>query len=127
MHVGEFIKWTGKEDGEEFSYVGQILSINEVWVEFQTQQGKFCIKRTDGKFEAAEPITLEVESKAKPAVKADKAKRDPKTGTKLELAVGIYKAMVEPTRAKLIEAFVSQLGMTPAGASTYAATVRKAK
>lgn len=125
MHVGEFIKWTGKEDGESFSYVGQIISINEVWVEFQTPIGKVCVKRTDGKFEAAEPIALEVEKVKVP--KADKAKRDPKTGTKLEQAIVIYKAMDEPTRAKLIEAFVTQLGMTPAGASTYAAQVKKAK
>lgn len=123
MKNGEFIKWTGKEDGEEFSYVGQIISINEVWVEFQTAHGRFCIKRTDGKFEAAEPISLAVECKAKPTL--DVVKRDVKEGSKLERAVAIYKAMTEPTRGKLIEAFVAQLGMTPAGASTYAAQVRK--
>lgn len=123
MHVGDFIKWTGTEDGESFSYVGQIISQNDVWIEFQTPLGRMCVKRTDGKFEAAKPISLEVECKAKPTIGA--TKRDVKEGSKLERAVAIYKAMAEPTRGKLIEAFVAQLGMTPAGASTYAAQVRK--
>jgi hypothetical protein len=123
MHVGEYIKWTGQEGGESFSYVGQIISINEVWVEMQTAHGRFCVKRTDGTFEASEPVALEVKSAAKPTLNVPK--RDVKEGSKLERAVAIYKAMAEPTRGKLIEAFVAQLGMTPAGASTYAAQVRK--
>ena len=123
MHIGDFIKWTGQDEDGKFSHTGKIVSLNEVWVEFQTPVGRMCVKRTDGKFETAKPISLEVESKAKPTIGA--TKRDVKEGSKLERAVAIYKAMAEPTRGKLIEAFVAQLGMTPAGASTYAAQVRK--
>jgi hypothetical protein len=120
MHVGEYIKWTGQDEDGKFSHTGKIVSISEVWVEFQTPDGLMCVKRTE-KLEPAQPV--ELKSEAKPKVEA--AKREPGNGTKLERAVAIYKAMTEPTRQKLIEAFVAQLGMTPAGASTYAAQVRK--
>lgn len=120
MHIGDFIKWTGQDEDGKFSHTGKIVSLNDVWVEFQTPVGLMCVKRTE-KLEPAQPVALK--SEAKPKVEA--AKREPGTGTKLERAVAIYKAMTEPTRQKLIEAFVAQLGMTPAGASTYAAQVRK--
>jgi hypothetical protein len=120
MHIGDFIKWTGQDEDGKFSHTGKIISLNEVWVEFQTPVGVMCVKRTE-KLTAAEPI--ELKSVAKP--KVEPAKAEPKAGTKLERAIAIYKAMTEPTRSQLINAFVTQLGMTPAGASTYAAQVRK--
>lgn len=120
MHVGDFIEWTGQDEDGKFSYTGKIISLNEVWVEFQTPVGTMTVKRTE-KLTPASPIKLDActeRTKSKP-------KAEPGTGTKLERAVAIYKAMTDPTRQKLIEAFVTQLGMTPAGASTYAAQVRK--
>lgn len=50
----------------------------------------------------------------------------PGAGTKMERAIDIYKAMPGASRQQLISAFVDQLGMTPAGASTYAYNVKKA-
>lgn len=121
MHVGDFIKWTGQDEDGKFSHTGKIISLNEVWVEFQTPAGTMTVKRTE-KLEPAEAIELKSQA-AKP--KVDAPKREVKGGSKLEQAVAIYKAMTEPSRSKLIQAFVTQLGMTPAGASTYANTVRK--
>lgn len=50
----------------------------------------------------------------------------PGAGTKMERAIEIYKNMPGATRQQIIDAFVSQLGMTPAGASTYQYNCKKA-
>lgn len=124
MHAGEFIKWTGKDEDGTFSHIGQILSVNDVWVEFQTREGKMCVKRTE-KLELHAPIDLgkSAEQKAKPTL--DQPKRDVKAGSKLDRCIEVYKTMRGATRKELIAAFVEQVGMTEAGASTYAAQVKK--
>lgn len=54
-----------------------------------------------------------------------KPQHAPAAGSKLERAIEIYKSMPGASRQQIIQAFVSQLGMTPAGASTYQNTVKK--
>ncbi len=123
MHAGDFIKWTSKDDEGTFSHVGQIISQNETWIEFKTKEGVMCVKRTDGKFEPHAAIELKCEQKAKPTI--DAVKRDVKAGSKLEQCIEIYKTMRGATRKELIAAFVEKVHMTEAGASTYAAQVKK--
>lgn len=43
----------------------------------------------------------------------------PEHGSKLERAVELYKQATDKSRKAIIELFVKELGMTPAGASTY--------
>lgn len=55
-----------------------------------------------------------------------KPQHAPAAGTKMERALEIYKNMPGASRQQIIDAFVSQLGMTPAGASTYQYNCKKA-
>jgi len=54
-----------------------------------------------------------------------------KKGAKKEMAIALYKKMVEendgkyPSRKIAIDRFVEEIGMTPAGASTYVANCKK--
>jgi hypothetical protein len=123
MHAGDFIKWTSEDEDGKFSHVGQIISQNDVWIEFQTVHGVMFVQRNDGKFEPHAPIKLAVTDKPKAGL--DQPKRDVKSGSKLERCLTIYKRMKEASRKDLIAAFVDEVGMTQAGASTYAAQVRK--
>lgn len=49
----------------------------------------------------------------------------PKSGTKLEQALVIYKNLTDKSRKNVIATFVKELNMTPAGASTYQYTCKK--
>lgn len=127
--VGQFIKWTA----EEGSHIGQVLRVTDARIEFQTQHGAMSVPLTDGTFEETQAIDLTTKDRVIPQgehVTAHKrteakAKSAPAAGSKLEQAVAIYKEMPGASRKELIDAFVSKLGMTPAGASTYASTVKK--
>lgn len=75
---------------------------------------------------AAEPVVIKTPKVAKtaPVIKAPKRKA---TGgkTKFELAQDLARANKDLTRQEFIQLLVKELGMTPAGASTYASTARK--
>ena len=60
-------------------------------------------------------------------VKSETKSAAPKTErvTKISQARTIASSMRDPSRKNLIREFINVLGMTPAGASTYAQTVRK--
>lgn len=75
------------------------------------------------------PVVASVTTPAAPVVKlkTKPARHKPSGGkTRLELAVDIARANPNASRQELIAMLVAQLGMTPAGASTYASTARKA-
>ena len=125
MNNGDYIKWSSEDEEGKFSHVGKIISLTDMWVEFVTNDGILSVKRTDGTFEPHAAIKLAVKVEMRRQV--GKAAKTAKAGTKLAQAIEIFKGLTTPTRGELIAAFVSQLGMTSAGASTYAAAVRKHK
>ena len=47
-----------------------------------------------------------------------------KVGSKMDRAIEVFYANPEATRKQVIALFVSELGMTPAGASTYYQTIK---
>lgn len=65
-----------------------------------------------------------VVAQPKVEVKAEQPKVG-QSGTKLERAKELYKANAEKSRKEIIELFVKELNMTPAGASTYHAQCKK--
>lgn len=126
MKVGDRIKWRSQDENGEFVTVGKVYAINDKFVWFFAEGLQMSVPLTDGTFEVTNvATTTEVKVAAEAAI--TKAKAAVRTGTKLEQAVDIYKGMKDATRQKLIKAFVDQLEMTTAGASTYAAKVRKIK
>lgn len=71
-----------------------------------------------------------VESETEPKLDAA-GNPKPKKGAKKEQAIALYKKMVNenngnhPSRQNAIKRFVDEVGMTPAGASTYVANCKK--
>lgn len=53
------------------------------------------------------------------APKAEKQPKAPKAPSKAQLAREIYAAAVDKSRKVVTKMFIDQLGLTPAGASTY--------
>jgi len=120
MNTGSFTKWTGADEEGTFSHIGKIVSQNETWIDIQTPVGLMHVRRQDGTFEEHAPITL------KESVQAPKTvTKHHKGNTKIGRALVIYQGMKNASRQQLMAAFVEQLGMSPAGASTYAAQVKK--
>jgi len=146
-----FVKQNGAQfvSTAEEMYDGGVLAANGTWVDsnavFETTQVnevKQAIKDVVAKVmevELAESKAAEAEKATKPAApkksetkaaKPAKAKTEPKkkTGkTKADLAAEIFERMggVKATRKDVIAAFVDEIGLTPAGASTYAYNCKK--
>lgn len=125
MKIGDFIEWTSQDEEGKFTHVGKVLSVDDNEVELLTKVGTMTVPLDDGSFKKTKPIKLADITEVMAKVKKEIAVA--KTGTKLERAVVLYRNMKDATRQKLIKAFVEELDMTPAGASTYAAKVRKIK
>lgn len=127
MKAGEFAKWSATDDEGSFSHVGLIKSVNNAWTTIITKDGEMSFRLQDGTLEPHAAVDLKVKLE-KVIEKAEKTTTPSvkRTGTKLEGAIEIVKANVNASRKDLIELFCTQLGMTPAGASTYVNTARKA-
>lgn len=139
IQTNEFVKWTSKDHLGTFSHIGQLMSKTDELITIKLANCIVMVKPTDGTFEKHKPVVLtsavEVEETAKPKIvmpdgsvaKAKKVYTKLEGGaTKAERALELYKANPNATRKELIEMFMSQLGMSAAGASTYASNVKKA-
>lgn len=146
---GDFIKWTSTDDEGKFSYVGLVRSVNGASICFETYMGTLNIAPDDGKFvkvekpadwdeqrAASEKRTAEMHKTnkrvaAKPApavkVKATRAPRAKKGGSKIDQIVELLQAQPElvKSRKDAIAAIVAAGISTPAGASTFFNTAKK--
>lgn len=129
MNTGDFAKWTAQDEQGSFSYVGQIESINDRWINLQTTEGLLSFRPDDGALTPHEAINLTIVVKPIPdkIIKSIEphTPKEVKVGSKLERAVAIVKANPNASRKELITMFVEQLSMTPAGASTYVYNAKK--
>lgn len=137
MKAGDFAKWTAEENGEEFSHIGRIEKINDKRVALQTKKGLMEFSTKDGTLVPHKAVDLtpdevpEVEASA-PVEKTETKVRAPRkksTGegpSKQEQVIEIVKSNPEASRKELIDLVVKQLGMTPAGASTYVYNAKQA-
>lgn len=134
LSIWDSIKWTATDTEGEYNHQGNIVGLDERHVTFQTQHGVMSVEFVAGtiekvkaiKFEGEEhPPRLAVSTTRAPIPIAAKAKRDPKTGTKLDRAFELYQGLTDKSRKNAIKTFTEQLGMTPAGASTYQAICKK--
>lgn len=132
-----FVKFSDADNDGNFSIVGQVVG--------QMKTGELTIRHeTGGTLTFASDDLLKIVETKKPAnwsvtnpVKKekrttnscigrtgmnraiDKAKRFAERTSKKDQVIELYKSMDNPTRKEAIETFVSELDMTPAGASTY--------
>lgn len=131
--IHEYIKWSAKDEEGEYNHVGQIIALDETKVTFRTKHGVMSIEYTNGEFEKTKAIKLDdptpgpripVTSARAPIV-IQTRRRDPNAATKLERAMELYQSLTDKTRKNVIKVLIDQLGMTPAGASTYQAICKK--
>lgn len=69
------------------------------------------------------PAPIKASRASKPKAQAPKA--SVRKGSKLEMARVLFERMVDRSRASVVEAFMSELSMTKAGATTYFYTVNR--
>lgn len=122
--MSDYIKWT-HEDGFE---VGQTVSLSigeDRTITFSNAKGLFEVPLSDGKFEEISKETFiqlnhgETPVRDVPTKDTTPKPKSVKSGSKKEQAIALYKANSGMSRKELIELFIRELGMTPAGASTY--------
>lgn len=140
MQPGNFVKWTSEDTEGKFSHIGELLSIDDETVKMRVAFGVIEFPRKDGEVKVTKKIeltpvasfTAEEIAQFAPAggekPKADvvektkvvRAKRSTGDGpSRQDQVVAIVKANPKSTRKELIQMVVDQIGMTPAGASTY--------
>lgn len=129
-----FIRWTGKDDDGKFSYTGQIKMMHGDTVIFEDADGvAYGIHKDDGVFESIskpknwnrpKSVMLKPIEVEKPKKSIKKTDGGP---TKLDQVVALLRAnpALINDRKKAIEKIVEEIGMTPAGASTYYSNAKK--
>lgn len=131
--IYDYIKWTHADDQGEFSHQGQIVALDEQRATFRTKAGVMSVDYSEGSFEKIKAIKLDdpdpaprtpITATREPIVIVQR-RRELKLDTKLAKAFELYQKLEDKSRKNTIKVFTEQLGMTPAGASTYQAICKK--
>jgi hypothetical protein len=114
--IGDTVKWTTTD----FSYVGCLLKLDGKAFLIQTEHGIMGSRVGDGTLEPSQaslgmPAVRLVEAVAKTA----------KPGSKLSQAIALVKQFAGLSRKEMIAKLVAEIGLTPAGASTYYSQAKK--
>lgn len=119
--MNEYIRWTKSE--EDINYVGVLTGETDTHVRFLTKCGEFEVEKTDGEFSEATREDFDV---SETPVKTDSnaVETTARSGSKMEMAIEIFKRMNGSTRKNIIAAFKAELNMSDAGASTYYQTIK---
>lgn len=139
IKVGEFIKWTSKDEDGAFIEIGQVTEVTEADVTFKCKVGTNTVKWDDANSKFAKTKAIDLSRpkaeddetwhlSTNPAVKTEKVAREPhapKQGSKLEQAHLLFKDATDKDRKAIIALFQEKLTMTPAGAQTYYYLVKK--
>lgn len=136
IKAGSFAKFTDTDEYGKFSYVGRVLAIGKnavisggIDLEVQGEGimhlpaadlEKVTIARKPRGFKSSGAVTV-----SKPKAKAKRAPRTKGGPTKRDLVDALVFDNPSLTRKEHIALVVEQIGMTPAGASTYVSGARK--
>lgn len=141
LKEGMFVRWASLDETKStIKFDGRIASIGNNIVVLVTDHGIMGIPVDDGTFEPIRKpknfqdvkIVKEVPAK-KPATSIVRTPRESNGVSKKDRAFQSYRDLkcllaqdgMEPTRKVVVDMFVRDLGMTPAGASTYASMVMR--
>lgn len=128
-----FIKWTSNDDNGKFFIVGQVKMVKNDTIIFEDEEGlMYGIPKDDGQLESIKKpknwnrpksVVSEV-----PKTKPKKIKKASGGKTKIDQVIDLLRANKDliNNRKAAIEKIVTEVGMTPAGASTYFAKAKKA-
>lgn len=132
LKVNSFARFTDSDGDGKFSYVGKVVSLEPT---IDLDCGPFIIHCPQDDlplFKSAKkprgwkdrPVTV-ARPKAKAAKKSPASSKPAKTGSKRDLVEKLVAANPGMSRKEHIAFVVSEIGMTPAGASTYVSGARK--
>lgn len=135
--VNDFIQYTGKDEQGRYTQIGRVLEIEGANVTFGTEFGIITQPVDEGKYrKISKPRGFKIsEPRQKPESTGPVAKKkQPRRlagPSKYDLCLEAIKKYVDefgefPVRKIGIEWLVRQCDMTPAGASTYYAKIKKA-
>lgn len=133
-----YIQFAIKDNDQSVSYVGQLIKRTQQRIEVKTKQGVLGLPVSD-------IIDLKVVDEqaysTSPGIEKDnsvvyesrtitnKPTQHREGSTRLNQALEIYQSLMtdnqHPARQSVIQSFVEQIGMTPAGASTYQQICKK--
>ena len=144
---GSFVKFTDSDEDGEYSFVGQIQRVDnkaemihlyaekpygEIGLPFSDKSNMTSAKKPRGwKVPSSQSINRAARPRKKTEITVISATstkgktKMPKTGSKGEQVLNIVRANADKSRKELIDIVVDQIGMTPAGASTYVSNSRK--
>lgn len=134
--VNDFVQFIGQDEQGKFTQIGRVIELKEDRVIFGTEFGVIDTPIDDGKFKKiSKPRGFKIQGAPKKSeekvtnviVKPQRVKSGP---SKYDLCLESIKKYVDefgqfPTRKVGIEWLVRQCDMTPAGASTYFAKIKK--
>lgn len=129
--IHDCIKWTQTDEKGEFVHQGQVVVLDETKVSFRTSIGVMTVDYTVGSFEKIKNWKLEdnapriLVTATREPTEIVQRRRELKTDTKLAKAQELYQKLEDKSRKAVIKAFIENLGLTPAGASTYQAICKR--
>lgn len=118
-HAGLYFQYAVQETIRAYNEATDVPDMDVVWEKVQLRINKLVEEM---------PWTVK-EYTTEPKLD-DEGKPKPKKGAKKELAKKVYAEQIEgkvSTRKEAIEILVKEVGLTPAGASTYYANLKKGK
>lgn len=132
LKVGMFVKYTDHDEEGTFSHIGEIVEIGKK-ISFDTgsailsvpleESNKFSLIRRPKNWKSrGTAISPKLE---KTQTTSQVVVRTKKGGTKREQVEALVLANPEMSRKEHIDLVVKEVGMTPAGASTYVSEARK--
>lgn len=137
MKVGDHVAWTSQDDEGKLSHRGMVVTIKTGWVKILTPFGLIGIPDGDGTIKQSTPVkgikgaikkhnALPKKIKeSKVAVSAPAGATGSRFDQMMEMFAEAKDTGLVPNRAETIQRAVNTYDMTPAGASTYYAKVKK--
>jgi hypothetical protein len=128
------LKFEIKDQDQTVSYIGQLIKKTKTRVTFETKFGTMDlpVEELVSLVQVNENDYIEsqgpVKEKEPTIIHQDRPHGHREGNSKMNRAIELYKSMmvngVHPKRKDVIDQFVSVIGMTPAGASTYQNTIK---
>jgi hypothetical protein len=113
------------ENDEKFSYTGQIVALDQKSITLDTGSALMTFPRSEENLFSTAKRPKGWKERAPVEVQPKKTKKVATGATKRELVEKLVLVNPKLTRKEHIDLVVKEIGMTPAGASTYVSYARK--
>lgn len=112
------VKFTGTDESGPFSHVGKCIAINGADITMTSEYGEMVVPITD--------VVKTREARSKREIEAPETiKATVRAGSKADQVQRLVAANPLLTRKEMMAKIVADIGMTPAGASTYFSNAKR--